>query len=427
MGEQGAVAAVRVSDSTAVTDRLRAERKRIARVILEQVEGLAQRAVTAMQGEIPAYATRGEAFIADVTDQTLRNYRANLVMFLEDRTMTLEDITFVRGAAMRRARAGFALEDYLNAYRVGQQIFWEAIVDTAADTSVGRKAALSLATELMQYIDFTSTHAGRAYVEFQQYAIADADRERRDLLEHLLGGEMPERGPLLTAAQGYGIGPAARMMVAVAVSVGPVVDADAPHAASATIARAALRETKTLVVVRQAEIVAVPGLDAGVEPAAVCERLALVQQRLSQEGTPLAVGVSTVAVGVEALPRAYLEARAALALVGDDGGVAALPQLSPFDYLTLRADDTSRRLVDERLQTFLDEDRQHGGVLTATVRALVSADLNLRVAAERLGVHPNTAQYRLRRVEERTGRSPRHISDLFDLLVAIALNESHDV
>jgi hypothetical protein len=36
-------------------------------------------------------------------------------------------------------------------------------------------------------------------------------------------------------------------------------------------------------------------------------------------------------------------------------------------------------------------------------------------------VHPNTAQYRLRRVEERTGRNPRRIADLLDLLVAIEL------
>ena len=46
------------------------------------------------------------------------------------------------------------------------------------------------------------------------------------------------------------------------------------------------------------------------------------------------------------------------------------------------------------------------------------------MAAERLQVHPNTAQYRLRRIEERTGRNPRRIADLLDLLVAIALNDA---
>jgi DNA-binding PucR family transcriptional regulator len=138
---------------------------------------------------------------------------------------------------------------------------------------------------------------------------------------------------------------------------------------------------------------------------------------------PLAMGIGTVADGVAELPRAYTEARAALEGVTDEGGVAALPRLSPFGYLALRAEDTAGRLVDPRVRAFLDEDRARGGVLTATIRAFADADLNLRVAAERLQIHPNTAHYRLRRIEERTGRSPRRFADLFDLLVAIALDD----
>jgi sugar diacid utilization regulator len=38
-------------------------------------------------------------------------------------------------------------------------------------------------------------------------------------------------------------------------------------------------------------------------------------------------------------------------------------------------------------------------------------------------VHPNTAQYRLRRVQERSGRNPRRIADLLDLLVAMTLDD----
>ena len=64
-----------------------------------------------------------------------------------------------------------------------------------------------------------------------------------------------------------------------------------------------------------------------------------------------------------------------------------------------------------------------GGGLIETARVFAASDLNLRVTAERLQVHPNTAQYRLRRIEERTGRNPRRISDLVDLLSAIALLE----
>jgi DNA-binding PucR family transcriptional regulator len=60
-------------------------------------------------------------------------------------------------------------------------------------------------------------------------------------------------------------------------------------------------------------------------------------------------------------------------------------------------------------------------VLRDTVHALAAADLQLGAAARLLQVHPNTASYRVSRIEERTGRNPRRVADLIELLVAIAL------
>ena len=401
---------------------VRAERRRILTTMLERTDALVQSTVEAIRSEIPAYAAQEASFFVDVRDQVRKHYRVKLHLLLEEREVALEDIAFARGAALRRARAGFALEDYLNAFRVAQQVFWEGVLACAADTPLGHEAALTLTAPLLRYCDFVSTHVGHAYVESQQYLVADADRERRDLLEHLLAGTMPTRGPLLAAARGYGIGAETPMMVALAVTVGPKADADTPHAASAMITRAVPRQEKILVVVRQAEIVAVPALCHGVDAAELCDHLEAAHDRLRREGTTLAMGISTVANGVAELPRACLEARTALGSVPDGGGLVALPRLSPLDYLVLRADDTARWLVDGRLRAFLDGDRARGGVLTATVRAFADANLNLRLAAARLQVHPNTAQYRLRRIQERTGRNPRRVADLLDLLVAMELD-----
>jgi sugar diacid utilization regulator len=405
-------------------DAVRAARARILSTLLEQVDTLAEAAVEALRAELPPYATSDERLLDDVRDQVATHFRVKLTLLLEDRPVTVDDIAFARGAAIRRARAGFALEDYITAFRVCQQAFWEAVVACAGDAPAGREAALELSTPLLRYCKFVSAHAARAYVEYQQHMVADAERQRRDLLEQLLAGELPARGPLQAAAGAFGLGPGTPLLVAVAVPVGPQVDADAPHAASAALAQTGARGERTLVVVRQAEIVAVPVLRPGTDAAALCDRLEAVRARLGREGLALAMGVSTVAAGVAELPRAYLEARAALEAVGDDGGMVALPRLTPFDYLALRSDDTARRLVDPRLRAFLDEDRARGGVLTATIRVFAEADLNLRLAAERLQVHPNTAQYRLGRVQARTGRNPRRIADLLDLLVAIELDDA---
>jgi hypothetical protein len=413
-----------VVEHVAVEEEVRAERRRILVRLLQGLDELSERGVSALRAEIPAYRDGDERFVADLREQVRSHYRVKLAALLEDRMVTLRDIAFVRAAATRRARAGFALEDYLNAFRVGQQAFWEAVVACAGEAPLGHAAALTLAGPLMRYCDFASTHAAHAYVEYQQYMVADADRDRRDLLEHLLAGGMPTRGPLLAAAQAHGIAAESRMLVAAAVTVDARADADAPHVGSAAIACAGLHDAKTLVVVRHTEIVAILVLGADADPCRLCDRVDALQRRLRSEGIALAMGVSTVATGVADLPRAYEEAHVALAGVGEDGGVAALARLTPFDYLALRADDTARRLVNPQLRAFLDEDRRRGRVLTETILAVADADLNLRLASERLQVHPNTAQYRLRRIEERTGRNPRRIADLLDLLVAIALDDA---
>src|ERR671935_2405423 len=102
-------------------EAVRAERRRILSTILEQLDDLVQDAVEAIRREIPAYAAQEASFFADVRDQVRRHFRVKLGLLLDEREVTLEDIAFARGGAMRRARAGFALEDYLNAFRVGHR------------------------------------------------------------------------------------------------------------------------------------------------------------------------------------------------------------------------------------------------------------------------------------------------------------------
>ncbi|GGL44609.1 PucR family transcriptional regulator [Planomonospora parontospora] len=440
-GTEALTTAATAAPATAATaEAVRVERARILAELLGDLDRLAGAAVEVMRAEIPAYEARDGAFCADVREQVARHYRSKLAVLLADRTVTPEDVAFTRRAAMRRARAGVALADYINAFRVGQQVFWESVIERAGASPAGHDAALSLAAPLMRYCDFASTHAANAYMEFQQYAAAEAVRESRDLLETLLAGDPPARGRRLSAARAHGLGPdaCAPLLVVVAVLLprpcgaggqdavpaGPDRGADARHAACAAIARAWGNGVRTLSVVRHSEIVAVPVLGPGTGPAELCDRLQAVRESLLCEEIALAMGVSTVVAGTARIPRAYREARTALELLPEEGGVAALPRITPFQYLALRADDTARHLVDPRVSALLAEDRARDGVLTATIRAFAAADLNLRAAAARLRIHPNTAQYRLRRIRERTGRNLRRIDDLVDLLVAIGLHDS---
>ncbi|QLY31751.1 helix-turn-helix domain-containing protein [Nocardia huaxiensis] len=417
----------------AYPDELVAERFRIVERLMDRVPDMAESGVAAIVTQIPAYADRDEAFLADVRDQLAHLCHTGLSALLEHRKVTAADIAYARRAAARRARAGLTLVDYISAFRLGQQALWKLLLSTSDDSELGREAALSLVVPLTRFCDLASTQAANAYLEFQQYLSAETD-ESRALLDSLLDGALPERGPQLSLAHAHGIGadPAMPLVVVTAVVLDSTAsgpgqrggsDSDARHFASAALARVGVNGLRTLAVARRSEVIAILPLGRSGDTATLCERLRRMQEKLRATGIPLAVGISPVVTRIADLPRAYQESRAALDLLPTGGGVLALPELTPFRYLLLRADETARHLIDPRIEALLAEDRTRGGALADTIRAFADADLNLREAADALCVHHNTAKYRLGRIQELTGRNPRRVKDLVELLVAIDLQD----
>ena len=100
----------------------------------------------------------------------------------------------------------------------------------------------------------------------------------------------------------------------------------------------------------------------------------------------------------------------------------ALPAMSTFDCLTLFGPETARRRIPEEVRQFVSEDLAEGRVLTTTLLEYAASDFNARLTAERLFVHPNTARYRLGKIEERTGCDLRCVADVVDLLIAVRLS-----
>ncbi|MET8797096.1 helix-turn-helix domain-containing protein [Nocardia sp. NPDC004568] len=414
-------------------ERVRAERTRITGGIYDRADEIADLSLSEMLAQLPGYAGRDAEFRADVHDQVARLCRTGLRALLDSRRVTAADLAGTRRAAVRRARSGLPLTDYITAFRLGQQAFWKSLVAHAGNAPDAREATLSMVLPLTRYCDLVSTQATHAYLEFQQHHSADAGRDSRELLDCLLGGTLPERGPLPAAAAAYGIGPAPDRLVVVTAAVcgireprGDATGIEAAHLVSAALARTAVNGHRTLAVVRDAgtrdpEVVAVAALGRAGTVEELCARLKHTHEALAGKGIATALGVSTVSAGVEQLPRARQEARAALELLPDDGGVMALPELSPFRYLVLRSDETARNLVDPRIIRTLTEDHAKGAVLADTIRAFADADMNLREAADTLRIHHNTAKYRLRRIQQLTGRNIRSVADLVDLLVALEL------
>jgi hypothetical protein len=131
-------------ETVAGAEAVAAERARILSTLLGRIDAVTEAGVAAIRNQIPAYsAQRDERFLADLASQVRLNYSTTLSGMLEERVVTPDDIAFIRGAAMRRAEIGIALEDYLAAYRVGQLVLWDAMVACASDSDAGREAASS--------------------------------------------------------------------------------------------------------------------------------------------------------------------------------------------------------------------------------------------------------------------------------------------
>jgi hypothetical protein len=395
--------------------------ERVAAALLSRRSELAERTLEEIRAEIPSYAAiEDPALLADVTEHTAENHDALRAMLLLGRPVASEDLAFIRPHSALRARRGVPLPDFLHAFRIGHRVIWDAILKFSEEDDEAREAALASARTVIEFIDHASNHAAEAYLEAAQLLVAEGDRVRRDLLEDLLAGREPAPGPRLTAARAAGLGPETPCVLIAAVPVSPPDDDFALRSAASALARAAGGTVRPLVVVRQDEIVIVRSLDRQ-DARTLVEPLRRAQASLAATGVALAVGASATCDSPAGLAEAYREACAAIESLGPGGGVLALPELSAFEYLTLQGDATATRLISPTIRRFVEQDIAGGGTLTGTLLAYASANLNAKVAAQRLFIHVNTAHQRLARIEEKTGCDLRNLTDIQELLIAIRL------
>jgi hypothetical protein len=394
---------------------------RLVDALRERQAEIVERGLDQIWAEIPAYGkVHDPKFREDVRQHVDTHHDLILRSIAAGRAPDLEDLGFMRPVATRRV-GRIPLGDFMHAFRIYHEVFWAALQEHATDDET-RAAALDAASVVMRHINSSASEAGQAYVEAEQLALAHGDRVRRDLLDDLLAGRPPAPGPKLMAAHDAGLHLPVPCVVVVAVPLEPPDGEHTLRAVALSLSRAIGSSLRPLVVTRHDELVVIARVERDVE--ALVADLCSVQTRLAAEGTVLAIGMSAVQNGLERTAHAYAEAQAGLERVRGAGGVVALPVLSAFDCLTLFGRETARGRIPANVRQFVAEDLADGRVLIATLLEYVASDFNAKLTAERLFVHPNTARYRLGKIEERTGCDLRRVSDVLDLLIAVRVAEA---
>ncbi|MEV1079248.1 helix-turn-helix domain-containing protein [Streptomyces sp. NPDC050211] len=125
-------------------------------------------------------------------------------------------------------------------------------------------------------------------------------------------------------------------------------------------------------------------------------------------GLPLRGSVGCLVPGLGDVPESRREADRildAMVSAGVPTAVAALPDIQAevlvSEIVTLLA--AHREIRDPRLTALVSHDSRHRGQLAETLLTYLNCLGDIRAAATRLHVHPNTLRYRLRRAEELTG------------------------
>ena len=145
----------------------------------------------------------------------------------------------------------------------------------------------------------------------------------------------------------------------------------------------------------------------------------------------LAVGVSGPAESVTALPGALHEAGsarrlAALRLAGLGGtsaiSVVTSDEVASHELLLATVPPSVLRSFRERLLgPLLAYDDQHRAELLPTLREFLACSGSWNACAVRMYVHVNTVRYRIRRIEELTGRDLSCLNDQVDFYLALQI------
>ena len=395
-----------VNEQYDVLDRSRQVHERLERLVIEG-KGLDEVLVST------ASAVGGSAFVIDAAGRVLAG-----------RSVSGEpDAAIARTFAAELAgqpAAGIVEPDDPELYaraiavpvpgrRAGSTAAWLAVVadrDSLREFErlCARQAAMVVALELMR-----------------ERIVRETERRLAgDLVADALGGRL-EAEELRGRLRPFGIVGEAAVLV---------FELDDPPAAEATL-EAALSDAGVPAVVATSSAAGKQLLCAVVEASSLDPIGTARRAREALRGGRGQNGVRAAAsrpTAVGSLRRAFHEARCALEATSVANGqapdVASYRDLGAFTLLLALQDDDALRLYSDGLLEPIEQtEGEYGGELLRSLEAFIDNNGNWERAARQLYCHRHTLRYRIRKIEELTGRDLSRATDRIELWLALRARE----
>lgn len=386
-------------------------------VLVERVERridvLTHAMLQAFVGDIPIYSRLpAEQLSGEIAQIVRENLRIFFRCVREDRAPNDTELAEPRASAARRAEERIPLEAVLTAYHLGGRMGWQALVDEARPDE--HDELIRAADRVLVYVQALTSAVSSAYLEEQQHIYGEERDARRTLAEALLtggpDGGIPDAEHLATLSRRAQV-PLAPSYLVLALHIDPNADQLDAGVAGAVAGRRKVRRIQgALDEAAKSPVLALLDAEGGevlfpTEAETAEEALAEAPDLLAAVAAAADAEVTCGAAWRDGAGSAFLaaaEAREVLHLarrLQRPPGVHLLDDVLLEHTVTHPADSAARlvRLLEPVLRK---------PDLIDTLEQWYAADFNRRDAAERLSVHPNTLDYRLRRIAEMTGIQP---------------------
>jgi len=351
---------------------------------------------------VPAYSrplegTLGEG-IREGVQQALRHFLAEVQA---QGTVARPDVYTALGRG--EMRAGRSLESLLSAYRTGARVAWRRFADAGVKAGLKPETLYLLAESIFAYIDVLSAESAEGHALEQSAAASEAELRRRRLVRMLVR-DPPADPAAIEAAAAIAEWKLPRTLAAVAIS-GEQRVAAASRLPAGSISEAIGELTCALISDPDG-----PGQRAAIERAVV-EAGAL---------GGLGTTVDWTQAGVS-----FARARAALELV--DAPATLVSARERAGELLLGVDPRlAAELAADRLAPLEELSGGSRKRLVTTLRVWLAEQGRLGPVAQRLGIHPQTARYRLARLRELFGGRLDDPDSRFWLELALRVQERRE-
>jgi hypothetical protein len=372
----------------------------LARSQREQVPELSSQLVRLLAEKTECYRRVARDFPEELRKVCEVHLYGAFSSFIEHREVELDN-ALKTGRA--QARIGITLPDALRAYRLAGTFVYEVLVERSSrPNSLSPEQMLQASTMVWRIIDAYSEALTTAYREVEADRGRLDDKARSALMDGILEGRIAQRPDLEDAAGVLGL-PSSGKLVVIVADDSSVVDAIGSRAVWRRRVHSA-------------------GVDMNVGIMAVGAGLDALREVLAT--THGVVGVSTPFTDLTEVPTALHRARIARrSLPHGANGVVVFGDL-PVATMVAGAPALAAELAHELLSGVLALPPAEREILLRTLEAWYEQDGSAKNAGKTLYVHPNTVRYRIRRIEDLTGRDlnrPVCVAELYLALQAVRL------